>query len=487
MKIFTRTLILLLITLLSAAIVPNSIPVEAAGATGIVRVVKFGEDGITVLDEKTFSYEWMQKMLPVLGDGRTHYYHQGPIFEGDKWDPAEVNNLKDKGAVKGTAIKELCEQVGGMSPDDEVSLVSVDKWHTEFAYNNIYEPPPEQGVITLCWYNGGTSEEGESTGTGYPGKNAFYSAMQIVFITGTPNSEGKFVFGNNDMRISLPQEKYQHYYEGQFPSTNGLSGKWIAEIRIYSGGIKPGMKLDYSVALYSNSEDISVEEPAPVSIPWAGIGVSIAGVLLLVAGLFMLIRRNSPFRIRVLVVIAGVVFLAAGLVTAFRFQPSSDPDIQWNLTLIGREGSQKVLSYSEIRKLPSYSGAGGFFSTVGTVFGPARGEGVLLRDLCGLVGGMTPSDIVMITASDGYSTVFDYDQVTGNFPTYDPQTMKEVPHKELNTVLIYKQDGKPLSHDEGKPLRIAILGSDELLTEGNNWIKWVNKIEVLKIAELAGK
>jgi len=57
--------------------------------------------------------------------------------------------------------------------------------------------------------------------------------MQIVFMAGTTNDAGQYVFGNEDMRVGLPQEKYQHFYEG-LPSTNGLSGKWITRLIIYS-------------------------------------------------------------------------------------------------------------------------------------------------------------------------------------------------------------------------------------------------------------
>jgi len=56
------------------------------------------------------------------------------------WDPQETSNLKDKGAVKGTAVKDLCDLVGGMSPGDEVSIIAVDRWHTDFAYSNIISP-----------------------------------------------------------------------------------------------------------------------------------------------------------------------------------------------------------------------------------------------------------------------------------------------------------------------------------------------------------
>jgi hypothetical protein len=229
-KIAVRFILLagLLVTLAAA---PTS--VGAAGATTELHIVKYAADGTTVLAERTVSYQWMEENLPVHGDGTTHYYHQGPVFEGDMWDPSETQNLKDKGAVKGTNARDLCEIVDGMSPGDEVRFVAVDGWHTEFAYENIYEPLDRQGPIVLAWFNGAEPADGEKYGTGYPGIEGYHTAMQIVFMADTTNEAGQYVFGNEDMRVSLPQEEYQHFYQG-FPSTNGLSGKWISDLIIYS-------------------------------------------------------------------------------------------------------------------------------------------------------------------------------------------------------------------------------------------------------------
>jgi hypothetical protein len=175
----------------------------------------------------------MEDNLPVRGDGVTHYYHQGPVFQGDMWDPDETTDLKDKGAVKGTDIKDLCDLVGGMSPGDEAMLVAIDGYYLEFPYENVCDPQDRQGSIVICWYK--AEDPGSGVGYGYPGKNAYSSAMQIVFFARTTNVDGKHVFGNSDMLACLPEEKYQHFYEG-LPSTDGLSGKWISEIRIYPAG-----------------------------------------------------------------------------------------------------------------------------------------------------------------------------------------------------------------------------------------------------------
>lgn len=268
--------ILVLLALLAMPV----IPALAANATTSVHIVKYADDG-TVIAETTKTYEWLRDKLPVQGDGVMHYYHQGPIFEGDMWDPGETENLKDKGAVMGTAVKDLCELVGGMSPENEVMLRAVDGWHTEFAYENIYEPLDRQGVITLCWYNGEDALSGERYGEGYPG--SYYTAMQIVFLAGTTNPEGKYVFGNTDMQVCLPDEKYQHFYEG-LPSTNGLSGKWIAEVAIFSGEapVKAGEKLG-----------AEAEADGASRIPVVPIVLGTAGAIIIGGSLIILLRRKA--------------------------------------------------------------------------------------------------------------------------------------------------------------------------------------------------
>jgi hypothetical protein len=259
-------------------------PAIAAGPTTSVTVTKLAADGTTIQEQVSVTYQWMKENLPVQGDGVTHYYHQGPVFEGDMWDPAEIENLKDKGAVIGTAVKDLCDLVGGMSRGDEVMLKAVDGWHTELAYENIYQPRAIQGPVTLCWYKGEDAESGEQYGVGYPASDAFYTGMQIVFLAGTKNPEGKYVFGNSDMKICLPDEKYQHFYEG-LPSTNGLSGKWIDEIVIFSGKapVEPDEKLvDVPVLAEQNR------------IPLVPVVIGSAGVVVIGGSVaFIFIRKKA--------------------------------------------------------------------------------------------------------------------------------------------------------------------------------------------------
>jgi DMSO/TMAO reductase YedYZ molybdopterin-dependent catalytic subunit len=189
------------------------------------------------------------------------------------------------------------------------------------------------------------------------------------------------------------------------------------------------------------------------------------------------LRRAVP-----LLVLGLICIVAAVLVYAHPWS-GSEADVEWDLTLVGSNSENVTLSLKDIRAMESKTAQGGFFTTTGVVHGPYDVEGVSIEDLCDLVGGLGPSDGVLVTAVDGYSAFFEYDEVEGNIPTseYDPATgnLKEVPHENLGLILMYKQDGKSLSEDDGKPLRLAVAGDDALLTEGFRWVRWVDRIEVI--------
>jgi len=208
-----------------------------AAPTTAIHVVKYAADGTTVLNETTVDYHWMEANLPVQGDGKTHFYHQGPVFVDDKegqWDVNETTNFKDEGAVKGTDVKDLSNLVGGMELGDEVMIKAPDGYHVEFGYENVYNPLPRQGPIVVCWYNGEETSVGERQGVGYPPD--YYVGMRLVFFADTSvNSEGKHVFGNNDMRTVMPPATI-HLFDDLYPSTSGYTVKWIDEVKVYTGG-----------------------------------------------------------------------------------------------------------------------------------------------------------------------------------------------------------------------------------------------------------
>ena len=139
-----------------------------------------------------------------------------------------------------------------------------------------------------------------------------------------------------------------------------------------------------------------------------------------------------------------------------------------------------TLTWDDIQELPSYEGPGGRISSVGNVSPPRPFQGVTMEDLCALVGGFSEDNSVQITAKDGYGMTFSYDQIaSGEYDTYDPSDGENKPFDgKLWTVVAYEEEGKPIPSDQDGPYRLAILGTDKIVTDGHWWIKWVETIEV---------
>lgn len=76
------------------------------------------------------------------------------------------------------------------------------------------------------------------------------------------------------MHECLP-EKCQHFYGDLYPSTNGLSVKWVDEIRIYTGG--------YTGDAGGPAKSMPASTPSP--IPGFEAVFAIAGLLLVVYAL----------------------------------------------------------------------------------------------------------------------------------------------------------------------------------------------------------
>ena len=199
---------------------------SAAAVSTEVHVVKLAADGTTVLAERTVDYRWLETNMQVRGDGSTHYYHQGPTFDdADLWDPTESKNVQDKdmGAVKGTAVRDLCSLVGGMQSGDTLAVRSADGFSKKFSYRTVYSPTARQGPMVLTWYR---ADEGYVP--------SYSTGMRIVFFADTStNPYGLHVFGNSDMKASMPQSEW-HYFNGVYPTTTGLSVQSVSELRILS-------------------------------------------------------------------------------------------------------------------------------------------------------------------------------------------------------------------------------------------------------------
>jgi hypothetical protein len=74
--------IMLVFLCIAITLLISVMPVQATTTTE-VHVIKYAENR-TILGETTVTYQWLEENLLVQRDGVTHYYYQGPVFEGDK-------------------------------------------------------------------------------------------------------------------------------------------------------------------------------------------------------------------------------------------------------------------------------------------------------------------------------------------------------------------------------------------------------------------
>ena len=296
-------------------------PAMAATPTTQVHIVKYANDGTTILNETTKTYQWMEANLPVLGDGTTHYYHQGPLYgvynsdpviqEQLRWNPEEDTNVleKDMGAVKGTNLKDLCDLVGGMSPDEEVIIKASDGLTKNFNYTNVYEYQPRQGPMGICWYTDfdfNPATPGVYPDTGYSeGMRLIFFADDSVNTLG-PGGSGVHAFGNFDWHETADSKYWYYKYEGatdKFPTTTGLSVQAVSDIIIYSNDpvpvltsitvtpATPTVDIGDTQQFTASGRDQS-NNPYPVTVTWTSSNTAV-GYYHLPGGLFTALTSGT--------------------------------------------------------------------------------------------------------------------------------------------------------------------------------------------------
>jgi uncharacterized repeat protein (TIGR02059 family) len=250
---------ILLVTLL--AMLPAVFaPADASAATTSLTITKLASDGTTILEQKTVTFQELRDgmladgtEIPIMGDGTTHYYHQGPVFIDDpdeeteqmlRWNQAEDTNwdTKDMGALKGTNLTDLCNLVGGMADGDRIKVIASDGWSKYFAYKNVYQYSVDrEGPMVVCWYKNGL----------YP-DSGYNEGMRLIWFAAATWKEGPTsivglpsgfynVFGNWDWHEAADPEYWYYYMSGgeKYPTTTGISGQVVAKLTIYSTQAPP--------------------------------------------------------------------------------------------------------------------------------------------------------------------------------------------------------------------------------------------------------
>jgi DMSO/TMAO reductase YedYZ molybdopterin-dependent catalytic subunit len=197
--------------------------------------------------------------------------------------------------------------------------------------------------------------------------------------------------------------------------------------------------------------------------------------------------RRASMKINPIIILAVVAVIAGGAYILMRptaEEPTApetfEPTIpEFTVELIGAEGETATLTEAEAAELTQIEMTGGLKTSAGSIQGPYTYKGVPLGEALELVGGATDENSLRVTASDGYAMVFTWEEINGEFLTFDPATGDETEAAEpLMPVLAYMQEDEPLYEDTG-PIRLVVLGEEGLISEGHFWIKQVATIEVV--------
>ncbi len=156
------------------------------------------------------------------------------------------------------------------------------------------------------------------------------------------------------------------------------------------------------------------------------------------------------------------------------------------LKLLGSNGGH-ALTLADLKNMPVTEGMGGIKSSTGKITLPEKYTGVSLKDI--IAKYKIPFDSTMgltLTAEDGYSMTFSYDQVmNGTFTAYDPALGNELKdHDPLIAILAYEKDGVPLDpKDEGTLRLVVVSAKNNEVVDGHWTVKWVNQVEIKPVGQ----
>ncbi|NLE06151.1 MAG: molybdopterin-dependent oxidoreductase, partial [Crenarchaeota archaeon] len=156
---------------------------------------------------------------------------------------------------------------------------------------------------------------------------------------------------------------------------------------------------------------------------------------------------------------------------------------EMSLTIVGPDGTEVILDAFGIAALEPFTETGGYNSH-GTIKGIGEYTGIPIATLCNIVGAeISTKTMVHIEAGDGYTKDFTYEQLMGiEMTVYDPITGNITEQTQPLTFMIaYAMDGELLPEGHG-PLQSAYVGSEEVVTISNLWVKNVVQIEIYLLA-----
>jgi len=154
-------------------------------------------------------------------------------------------------------------------------------------------------------------------------------------------------------------------------------------------------------------------------------------------------RRQLYAFLGIILIVAGGSIIALMVLS----EPSNDPSIE----LVDIDSISRLVTLNEMLAMEAVERDGSFQNTFGNQIGKGSYVGVKISDIIELAGGMDTSEILVVTAIDGYQQNFTYDNIYPNSSYYDLQG---------DMVLAYSFNGSLVpQYEDG--FRIVFLPEDE--------------------------
>lgn len=173
----------------------------------------------------------------------------------------------------------------------------------------------------------------------------------------------------------------------------------------------------------------------------------------------------------IIIIIAAIILLYVNL-------SRTENIIQDENILNIKYGDQQInYTISELESLESYTGIGGFINRVNKTYGPFEYTGVTISYLIEQMTNIPENYSLLITASDGWETTFDLNEIHGIVEIYNETGTKE---GTGNTTMIiaYKENREYITNPDEGPFRVTYV--DDYYTSSSLWSRMVESIEIIE-------
>lgn len=131
---------------------------------------------------------------------------------------------------------------------------------------------------------------------------------------------------------------------------------------------------------------------------------------------------------------------------------------------------------SELMNMESYTGSGGYIKKSGTIVGPDNYTGVNVSTLLQEFSNLPSNYTLTVTASDGYTVGYTYDEIKGHVPVYD-ESWNETGTGNLTMIIAYKENGVLLNESTGGSFRVAFV-DDGAISSSKLWARYVARLSI---------